>query len=78
MTDAASAVFHLTQIICSSAGIPVRNRGDKLFFTMLLNAFPDLEVRIEELIAEGDGRRVANVGRDLTKVFMVLAPQASA
>ena len=35
-------------------GFPSGIEGDKLFFTMLFQAFPDLEVKTEELIAEGD------------------------
>ena len=35
-------------------GVPSGIEGDKLFFTMLFNAFPDLQVTSEDLIAEGD------------------------
>ena len=35
-------------------GLPSGIGGDKLFFAILFQAFPDLEVRTEELIAEGD------------------------
>ncbi len=35
-------------------GLPSGIEGDKRFFRMLLNAFPDLEVTIEDLVAEGD------------------------
>ena len=35
-------------------GLPSGIEGDRHFFTMLLNAFPDLEVTIEDLVAEGD------------------------
>lgn len=54
--DAALAVFHPHYQDHNSPppGFPSGVEGDKLFFTMLFNAFPDLEIRSEELIAEGD------------------------
>ena len=54
--DAALAVFHpnYQDHNAPPPGFPSGIEGDKLFFTMLFNAFPDLEIRTEELIAEGD------------------------
>src|SRR5688572_24034045 len=54
--DAALAVFHpnYQDHNAPPPGVPSGIEGDKLFFTMLFNAFPDLEVKTEELIAEGD------------------------
>jgi predicted ester cyclase len=36
------------------AGLPPGAEGVKLFFTGLRNAFPDLHVTIEDIVAEGD------------------------
>ena len=75
--DAASAVFQpdYQDHNAPPPGFPSGIEGDKLFFTMLLNAFPDLEVRIKELIAEGD--RVVErlmLGGTHEGVFMGAAP----
>jgi predicted ester cyclase len=54
--EAALALFHpnYQDHNAHPPGFPAGVEGDKLFFTMLFNAFPDLEVSTEELIAEGD------------------------
>lgn len=53
---AALSVFHpnYQDHNAPPPGLPSGIEGDKLFFTMLLNAFPDLEVKTEDLIAEAD------------------------
>lgn len=55
LADALS-VFHPNYLDHNAPppGLPLGIEGDKLFFTMLLNAFPDLEVKTEDLIAEED------------------------
>jgi len=75
--DAASTVFHPNYQGHNAPppGFPSGIEGDKLFFAMLLNAFPDLEVRIEELIAESD--RVVErlmLGGTHEGMFMGVAP----
>jgi predicted ester cyclase len=54
--EATLAVFHPNYQDHNGPppGYPSGIEGDRLFFSMLLNAFPDLEVTTEDLIAEGD------------------------
>ena len=54
--DAALAVFHpdYQDHNAPPPGLPSGIEGDRLFFRMLFNAFPDLEVTTEDLIAEDD------------------------
>jgi|WetSurMetagenome_2_1015567.scaffolds.fasta_scaffold488584_1 predicted ester cyclase len=54
--EAASALFSPEYLDHNGLppGLPSGNEGSKLFFRMLLNTFPDLEVIMEDLIAEGD------------------------
>lgn len=75
--EAALAMFHpdYQDHNAPPPGLPSGIEGDKLFFTMLFQAFPDLEVRTEELIAEGD--RVVErlmLGGTHEGVFMGAAP----
>jgi predicted ester cyclase len=54
--NSALAVFHpdYQDHNVPPPGLPSGIEGDKLFFRMLFNAFPDLEVTTEDLIAEDD------------------------
>lgn len=54
--EAALSVFHpdYRDHNAPPPGLPSGIEGDKLFFTLLFNAFPDIEVKTEDLIAEDD------------------------